>query len=134
MTTAVNTDVAVVQRMFDAFAKGELATFADGFHPDAIWNHRNADRLGGVHAGIDAIMAFLAESGRLTAGTLRAVPTGALSDGAGHVAVPVTISGSRPDGRTFKDRQIMCFTLVDGKVKHADQYIGDPPAVTAFWA
>jgi ketosteroid isomerase-like protein len=134
MTTTVNTDVDVIQGMFEAFAKGDLATFADGFHPDATWNHRNPDRLGGVHAGIDAIMAFLAESGRLTGGTLRAIPTGALSDDAGHVAVPVTVSGSRPDGRTFEDHQIMYFTLLDGRVKSADQYIGDPPTVTAFWA
>jgi ketosteroid isomerase-like protein len=57
-----------------------------------------------------------------------------LTDDDGHVAVRVTVSGTRPDGRTFEDRQIMFFTLVGGRVAAADQYIGDPPAVTAFWA
>lgn len=134
MDTTVNSDTAVVQTMFEAFANGDLATFRDGFHPDATWNHRNPDRLGGVHAGIEQIMAFLAESGALTERTLRAVPDCVLADDAGHVAVRVTVSASRPDGRTFEDRQIMFFTLVDGRVATADQYIGDPPAVTAFWA
>jgi hypothetical protein len=44
------------------------------FLPGATWNHRNDDHLGGVHLGVDGIVMFLAESGQLTAGTLRAVP------------------------------------------------------------
>jgi hypothetical protein len=30
--------------------------FAARFHPDATWNHRNDDRLGGVKEGVDAIV------------------------------------------------------------------------------
>jgi ketosteroid isomerase-like protein len=134
MATTLSSDAAVVQRIFEAFATGDLTTFRDGFHADAAWNHRNPDRLGGIHAGIDDIMAFLAESGALTEGTLRAVPQCVMTDDDGHVAVPVTVSGRRPDGRTFEDHQVMLFTIVDGRVATADQYIGDPPAVTAFWA
>ena len=69
-TTTADTsaaDIAAVRAGFEAFAAGDVATFIAGFHPDATWNHRNDDHLGGVHRGIDAIMAFLAESGRLTA-------------------------------------------------------------------
>ena len=32
-----------------AVAAGDLAGFAAMFHPDATWNHRNDDRLGGVN-------------------------------------------------------------------------------------
>jgi ketosteroid isomerase-like protein len=134
MATTVNSDAAVVQGLFQAFASGDLATFKDGFHPDATWNHRNPDRLGGVHAGLEQIMAFLGESAALTEVTLRAVPQGMLTDHDGHVAVRVTVSGRRPDGRTFDDQQILLFTLSGGRVVTADQYVGDPPAVTAFWA
>jgi hypothetical protein len=70
----------------------------------------------------------------LTAGTLRPVPQRFLPDGAGHVAVLTQISGQRPDGRSFDDTQVLYFQLEGGKVRSVDQFIGDPPAVTAFWA
>ena len=72
--TAAGPEVAVVRAGFEAFAKGDLAACGNMFAADATWNHRNDDRLGGLHRGVDGIMAFIAESGQLTAGTLRAVP------------------------------------------------------------
>jgi ketosteroid isomerase-like protein len=133
-TTSTSSDVAVVRGGFEAFGSGDLAGFAAMFHPDATWNHRNPDRLGGVHDGIEAIMDFLEQSGQLTAGTLRAVPGSYMPDGEGRVAVPTRVSGTRPDGRTFDDSQILLFRVEDDRVRGVDQYIGDPDAVTAFWA
>jgi ketosteroid isomerase-like protein len=133
-TTSAEAEIAVVRSGFEAFGNGDLAGFAGMFHPDAAWNHRNPDRLGGVHDGIDAIIAFLQESGQLTAGTLRAVPGSYLADGEGRVAVPTRVSGTRPDGRAFDDHQILLFAVEDDRVRGVDQYIGDPDAVTAFWA
>ena len=136
MTTATTarTDIEAVQAGFAAFATGDLAGFAAGFHPDATWNHRNDDQLGGVKDGIDAVVEFLVQSGQLTAGTLRAVPEGYLSDGEGRVAVRTRVSGTRPDGRSFDDSQVLLFVIEDGKVRSVDQFVGDPTAVTAFWA
>jgi ketosteroid isomerase-like protein len=128
------TDVEAVQDGFAAFARGDLAAFAAGFHPDATWNHRNDDRLGGVHDGIEAIVNFLMQSGQLTAGSLRAVPEGYLADGKGRVAVRTRVTGTRPDGRTFDDSQMLLFVIEGGKVVSVDQFVGDPTAVTAFWA
>jgi ketosteroid isomerase-like protein len=70
----------------------------------------------------------------LIAGTLRPVPELFMSDGTGHVAVLTRIIATRPDGRSLNDTQILYFQLEDGKVRSVDQFIGDPPAVTAFWA
>lgn len=133
-TTTAGADAAVVRSGFEAFAKGDRPGFAAMFAEDATWNHRNDDRLGGVHRGRDAIMAFLGESGELTAGTLRAVPGVVLTDGAGRVAVLTRVSGTRPDGRSFDDAQILLFVVEGDVVRSVDQYIGDPTAVTAFWA
>jgi ketosteroid isomerase-like protein len=132
-TTTADTDVAVVRAGFEAVANGDLAAFRDQFHADATWNHRNDDRLGGVHRGGDAIVAFLAESMTLTGGTLRAMPLSILTDGDGRVAVVTVVSGTRPDGRAFDDRQILLFTIERGRVRSVDQFVGDPKAVTAFW-
>ena len=126
--------VQAVRAGFEAVAAGDSVAFAAGFHADATWNHRNPDSLGGIKHGIDEIVGFLAASMELTAGTLRPVPQLYMPNGAGHVAVLTRISGERPDGRTFDDIQILYFQLEDGKVRSVDQFIGDPPAVTEFWA
>ncbi len=134
MTTDSTQDIAVVGAGFEAFGRGDLAAFADAFHHDATWNHRNDDRLGGIHAGSDRIVAFVAESAQLTAGTLRAAPQAILADGAGRVAVHTRVSGTRPDGRTFDDEQMLLFILEGNRIRSVDQFVGDPAAVTAFWA
>ena len=133
-SSATSADVGAVRAGFQAVAAGDVAGFAAMFHADATWNHRNDDRLGGVKAGVDAIVEFLGESMELTAGTLRPVPEIFMPDGAGHVAVLTRISGTRPDERAFDDTQILLFTLENGRVRAVDQFIGDPTAVTAFWA
>ena len=117
-----------------AVSAGDMAGFAAMFHADATWNHRNDDRLGGLKAGVDAILEFLGESMTLTAGTLRPVPEVFMPDGAGRVAVLTRISGTRPDERTFDDTQILLFKIENGRVHAVDQFIGDPTAVTDFWA
>ena len=99
-----------------------------------VQHYRNDDRLGGVHRGRDGILAFIGESGRLTAGTLRAVPESFMADGEGRVAVLVRVSGARPDGRAFDVPQILLFTVDGDRVRSVEQYVGDPSAVTAFWA
>ena len=134
MSTHTASDADVIRAGFAAFAAGDVAAFAGMYHADATWNHRNDDRFGGIHEGRDAILAFIAESGRLTAGTLRAAPEAVMDDGAGHVAVVVHMTGTRPDGRTFDDRQIMLFAVDAGHVRTADQFVGNPAAVAAFWA
>ena len=136
MTTATDTDrdVTVVRAVFEAFARRDLAALGDLFQPDATWNHRNDDRLGGVHRGSDGIMGFMAESAQLTGGTLRPVPHAFMPDGAGRVSVLVRVAGSRPDGRTLDDPQMVLFTLDGDRVRSVDQYVGDPSAVRRFWA
>ena len=132
--TVAGADTGVVRSVFAAFASRDIAAIGDLFHQDATWNHRNDDRLGGLHHGSDGIVAFLAESAQLTGGTLRPVPRSFMVDGEGRVAVLVQVSGSRPDGRSFDNPQIVLFTLDSGRVRTVDQFVGDPAAVTAFWA
>jgi ketosteroid isomerase-like protein len=133
-TSPAAADVAVVRDLFEAFAQGRLDAFAERLRPDATWHHRNADRLGGVHRGREGITGFLRESGQLTQGTLRAVPERIMADGEGSVAVLVHMSGERPDGRRFDVPQILLCVIDGDQVRSIDQFVGDPGAVTAFWA
>jgi len=127
-------DVDVVRALFGAFTSGDLAALTDLLHPDATWHHHNDDRLGGIHCGSDAVIAYLTESALLTDGTLHAVPQSVMADGAGHVAVPVRLSASRPDGRSMDGPQVVLVTVEGGRVCAIEQYVGEPAAVAAFWA
>jgi ketosteroid isomerase-like protein len=133
-STIADEDIGTVRSVFDAFAGRDLAALAALFHQDATWHHRNDDRLGGRHRGSDGIAAYLAEAAQLTAGTLRPVPRSFMADNAGRVCVLVQVSGARPDGRSFHDPQVALFTVEDGRIRSVEQYVGDPAAVTAFWA
>ena len=81
-STATSTDVDVVRALFGTFASGDLAALADLLHADATWHHHNDDRLGGMHRGADAIIAYLTESALVTAGTLHAEPQSVMADDA----------------------------------------------------
>jgi ketosteroid isomerase-like protein len=133
-STGTAADVDVVRALFGAFATGDLAALSDLLHADATWHHHNDDRHGGIHRGADAVVAYLAESALVTAGTLHAEPQSVLADGQGHVAVPLRLSASRPDGRTMDGPQVVLVTVDDGRIRAIDQFIGDPAAVAAFWA
>jgi ketosteroid isomerase-like protein len=130
-TTTSSTEL--VRSGYDAFGRGDMAALAEVFAPDAAWNHRNGGRFAGEKRGFDTIAAFFGESVELSGGTLRVQPT-ALLGGDDTVAAVVHMTGSRPDGRALDDRQIHLFHLRDGRVAAVDQYVGDPPAVEAFWA
>ncbi len=133
-STATITDLDVVRAVFGAFASGDLATLSDLLHADATWHHRNDDRLGGIHRGADAVVAYLTEAALLTSGTLQAEPQLVMADGEGHVTVLVRLSASRPDGRAMDGPQVVLVTVDDGRVRAIEQFVGDPAAVAAFWA
>jgi ketosteroid isomerase-like protein len=133
-STPTTTDVDVVRAVFGAFARGDLAELSDLLHPGATWHHRNDDRLGGSYRGADAIIAYLTESALLTAGTLHAEPQSVMADGEGHVAVRVRLSASRPDGRAMDGPQVVLVTVERGRVRAIEQFVGEPAAVTGFWA
>lgn len=76
----------------------------------------------------------MAESAQLTGGTLRVVPQSFMGDGKGRVSVLVQVSGTRPDGRSFDNPQIVLFALEGDRVRSADQFVGDPATVAAFCA
>jgi ketosteroid isomerase-like protein len=134
MGTVTDTGTDTVRAVFQAFADADAAALDGLLHADATWNHRNSDRLGGVHHGTGAIMAYLAESAQLTDGTLRAVPQSYMADGGGRVGVLVRVRATRPDGRSMDGPQIVLFTLDGGRVRSIGQFVGDPAAVAAFWA
>ena len=48
--------------------------------------------------------------------------------------MPTRVSGTRRNGRSFDDAQVLLFAVDGGRLRSVDPYVGDPTAVTAFWA
>ena len=132
--TAGSADVSVVRNVFEAIAKRDFTTVSSLFDPSATWNHRNDDRFGGVHHGPAEIMAFMGEGMQLTNGTLQPVPESMMADGRGRVAALIRLRGTRPDGRTTDDLQLLVFAIGANRVQSVEHFVGDPAAVAAFWA
>jgi ketosteroid isomerase-like protein len=129
--TMADADTGVVRSVFAAFAAGDLAAIGDLFHPDPTWNHRNQDHPGRPAPGHRRDHRIPGESAQLTSGTLRPAPQSFLADG-----WPRPRPGQRPapGWPLVRHPQIALFTLDAGKVHSVDQFVGDPAAVTAFWA
>jgi len=127
--TAAHPDITVVHSGFAALGRGDLRGCGEMLPDDATWTHRNDDRFGGPHHGRDDILAYLAESMQLTAGTLRPIPRSFMAGSDGRVCVLVQVSGTRPDGRSFDNPQILPFAIDGGRVRTVDQFVADPKAV-----
>ena len=103
--TATVTDVDVVRALFGAFASGDLAALSDLLHADATWHHRNDDRLGGIHRGTEAVIAYLTEPALLTAGTLDAAPQSVLAGGQGRWPCGCGCAPAAPTGARWTARR-----------------------------
>jgi uncharacterized protein len=129
--TAENVDL--LRSAFAAFGRGDLATLAELFDPNAIWHVLRTGQLGGDHAGWSAIAEFFAHTATLTAGTFRAEVLEVLANENGAAAV-CRATGSRPDGRAFDSRQILHFHITDGTVREVWHFVDDAVAAVDFWA
>ena len=132
--TRAHYEVATAQAFFQTIATKDFAALPTVLHPDATWNHHNQDRFAGIHRGIDGIGGFMAEAMELTAGTLQPLPQTIMADGNGHVAVLLRLVGTRPDGRSTSDLQMLLLTYDGDRVRSIDHFVGDPQEVKEFWA
>ena len=132
--TTADADIATTKALFQVIATRDFAKLPTILHADATWNHRNQDRFAGVHDGIAGIAGFMREAMELTAGTLRPAPDAYMADGNGHVAVLLHLAGTRPDGRSSNDVQMLLLTYDGERVRSIDHFVGDPASVSEFWA
>src|SRR5512135_526167 len=63
--TAAGANLAVVQRMYECFNRGDLNTIRrEIFAPDIAWRLPGRHPLGGVKTGAEEVIAFFAELNR----------------------------------------------------------------------
>jgi uncharacterized protein len=125
-------NAALVEAGYTAFAKGDLAAVEKAFDPECVWHAQRLGALGGDHRGYPAVLRFFGQTMEMTQGTFRIEIKEVLGNDSG-AAVVVRSSAKRGD-RSLDDQQIHLLHLRDGRVIEVWQFVGDGPAVEAFWS
>jgi uncharacterized protein len=125
-------NIAVVQRGYEAFGKGDIATMKTLFAPDANWRGSAVGVLPGTYRGAQAILEFFGRAARESAGTLRVEPEKMAASG-DHVFVQERLTAKRK-GKTIDTKSVLVFKLDKGIVAEVDEYRLDHPKEAQFWS
>jgi ketosteroid isomerase-like protein len=131
MTTKQDGDV--VRRMYEAVERGDVATAAACFAPDAVWILPGRGPMAGTHRGVQAIHdEFFARLGPLSGGTFRAELLD-VCEGEEHV-VAVQRATARRGDETLDVTGCQLMRLEDGRIKEVRGHYSDQEALDAFWS
>ena len=130
MPTAEN--AAIVERIFDAFARKEGLALRGLFAEDAVWSVPGRGVMAGTYEGREAIFRFLARLPKETDGTYTSELIDVLTSDE-RAAALYRARGAR-HGRTLELDQVLLFTIEDGLVRRVLALPSDPDAFDAFWA
>jgi ketosteroid isomerase-like protein len=125
-------NVALVRRIFAAFAGGDARALVEGIAEDALWRVTGTARVSREYRGRSQIFELFRLTRRLTDGTYRSRLLWALADDEHAVAV-YRATGTRL-GRTLDLDQVLTITLRDGRWAEIVALPTDVTAFESFWA
>jgi len=125
-------NAAVVERIFDAFARKEGLALRGLFAEDAVWSVPGHGIMAGLYEGREAIFRFLAKLPKETGGTYGSELIDVLASD-DRAAALYRARGAR-HGRTLELDQVLLFQIDDGVVRRVLALPSDPDAFEAFWA
>lgn len=117
---------------YKAFNAGDVPALVDLFAEDIVWHFPGANKFAGEHVGRDATLTVLGAYGAASGGTLQAnlVDVMASDNNVTGWAHDTATDG----GRSLDINSVVIFTLRDGKVTEARQFVDDQAALDAFLA
>lgn len=111
---AEHANVALLQRGYDAIAKGDLATVLEMFSPDCVMHIGGTGPLSGEHKGRDAIGQVLVGLVEWTGGTVRLDVEEIFADDHNGIVIVHEVGTRASDGLTLDVRETHVLRLVDG--------------------
>jgi len=125
-------NAAIVERIFDAFARKEGMALRGLFAEDAVWHVPGRGVMAGTYRGREAIFRFLAMLPKQTDGTYRSELIDVLASDDRAAAV-YRARGER-HGRTLELEQVLLFRIDGSRVREVLALPSDADAFEAFWA
>lgn len=109
-----------------------MNTLRDLFAEDAVWHVGGTGPLSGDKKGREAILSYFGELGTRSNGSMRVtVEEVAAGD---RYTVGVQFSHAERDGKTMDQRQVIVFSIVDGKVTEGTEMQQETTMVSDFWS
>jgi ketosteroid isomerase-like protein len=130
VSAAENT--AIVERIFDAFARKEGLALRGLFAEDAVWSVPGNGVMAGQYEGREAIFRFLVKLPKETNGTYGSELIDVLASDR-RAAALYRARGTR-NGRTLEQDQVLVFGIADGLVRSVLALPSDPDAFESFWS
>ena len=125
-------NAAIVERIFDAFARKEGLALRGLFAEDAVWSVPGRGVMAGSYEGREAIFRFLAKLPKETGGTYGSELIDVLASD-DRAAALYRARGVR-HGRTLELDQVLLFQIEGGLVRHVLALPSDPDSFETFWA
>jgi ketosteroid isomerase-like protein len=132
-TMTADENVAIMQRAYEAFNRGDLETLNEIFDESAVWHLPGRTSMAKDYQGRDAILAYFGQLGQETGGTFRAELQHLLSDDDDRVVGIQRSSGER-DGKHLDVGNCIVFQLKDGRVTDGREHFHDLYAWDEFWS
>lgn len=125
--------MAVVDKMYACFAKGDMATLkTDVFAPDITWNLPGHHPLSGIKTGPDEVIAFFGALMQ-TGVQVEDITFGTMGDD--QVVEKHTGHGKLANGEIIYFPTCSHYTIRDGKIAKVQVYTGDQHNVDRyFWS
>ena len=119
---SVSAEVAVVERVYDAFGRGDAETIFALFHPEGTIYQSQALPWGGTYHGHAGLAEFF---GKLTGAIASKVETEhVIDDLEGHVvAIGRTRGHVLASGRPFDVAETHVWTVAEGRILRFESYI-----------
>jgi len=130
VSAAENT--AIVERIFDAFARKEGLALRGLFAEDAVWSVPGNGVMAGLYEGREAIFRFLVKLPKETDGTYGSELIDVLASD-DRAAALYRARGTR-NGRSLEQDQVLVFGIADGLVRSVLALPSDPGAFETFWS
>jgi uncharacterized protein len=124
--------LAVFERLYAAFSRGDVDALADLLHEDVVWHTPGRGPFAGDHEGRDATLASFAVEHELSGGTYRVAVHDVLTSD-DHTVAPLRATARRGD-KTLDMDYALVFRIRQGAVAEAWELWADLYALDAFWS
>jgi ketosteroid isomerase-like protein len=129
---AAKEDLAVIQRAYEAFGRGDIPAVLEGLSPDIQWHIPGRNPLAGTYKGHDEVVGFFTQLMERSGGTFNLEIDDWLASEQ-HVVVLVRETGQR-DSKRLDVAGAHIWRLQDGKAVEFSFGSGDQSAQDEFWA
>jgi uncharacterized protein len=126
-------NVAIMQRAYDAFNRGDIDTLTELFDENAVWHLPGRSSMADDYQGRDATLGYFGLIAQRTDGTFRAELERLTADGDDRV-VGIHRSTADRDGKHLDVSDCIVFQLKDGRVIDGREHFEDLYAWDEFWA